>query len=916
MAEEKFQVNIRGELVDIKDTKKFLELYTKPLQDNIQKIKDDKVSINKQEIKCKQFEKSSLKLKDDIKKFIPTDINKHGVFDEKAIFPLGMQESEFWSYISITPKTECRISTSPIALKIDKIASQEMLQSISFNSNINSATEKAGTTNRNLLKPGTFTILKKNNAIESQYKFDNANDVVVGNDANKFSAGYFFVNDKKITLNATDTLNSISEKINALQIGVKSDVEQDSNNKYRIVLRSETIGADNAIKIDDPEITLKIPEQFVKLPEYNTVTVIQGDSLVRIATKINEFNKNTNLYASVLRVDNGKYALILKSEIPGVDNGFKIIDNNNSVFQDVFKDQPVQNPKDAEVIVDGIKITSTTNKLQIYDGIDITLKTPTSKEILFNIKNNLSAIFNGINSFVQSYNEFRQLYESDNKNTKVKNYLKDNMSIKNSFMRIDESLRQIESWDIGISKGKIIVEQKDGDKDVKIEYDNMIEIDADKLIDILDSDIKKLEKACILSFDSSSDKFIEPILKRQIGVNNKPLGTDKIELDFDINLDAITVKSKSSNTFPNGYVINNSDKDKKKFKSGTFFINGSAISLKNGMNLREIVAEINKASQMSRINAVIDSDSNNDSYIRFTEYSGGYGASDDIMYFEKLNLYDPDKVLQDVFSVAITTDDFNVQTLDQVTTDINQSQPLIINSISITPTQNTLQSLINAINEQTSATGVIAKGLLNLQTGKYRLVFDTERLQNINIDNTAGCITSTINVPTSVPMYQQNQEFFDTSMAITSKVTVNGAVYRKSCLFSMSGEDKKSGGSITVINNDNTNMKLENVIIWFVGDQSDKAHIEISQGIIANVLDELDNIFGYQKGNIKPISQVLSAIKDQDKEISRTLKSKEEELKVKSQKTIKELSDARSIMAISETRSKISKYLIKAKDND
>ena len=61
----------------------------------------------------------------------------------------------------------------------------------------------------------------------------------------------------------------------------------------------------------------------------------------------------------------------------------------------------------------------------------------------------------------------------------------------------------------------------------------MIEIDADKLIDILDSDIKKLEKACILSFDSSSDKFIEPILKRQIGVNNKPLGTDKIELDFD-----------------------------------------------------------------------------------------------------------------------------------------------------------------------------------------------------------------------------------------------------------------------------------------------------------------------------------------------------------------------------------------------
>ncbi len=917
MPTEAFKINIKGELVDIKDTKKVVDLLTKPLQEKIQKIKDDQVSINQQKITCKKFEDLNEKLHIDIKKFIPSDINKPGVFDEKAIFPVGIQVADFMSYIDITAKPECQISSSPIIVKIEKIALPEMLQSIGFSSKISNATESGGIINKNLLKPGSFKILQKNNAIESQYKFDNAADVAVGNEVGKFSEGNFFINDKKILLSAGNTLKSICEQINKLKIGVKADVESDTNNKYRIILRSETIGADNVIKIYDPNMVLKTADQFIKLPEYNTVTINQGDSLNRIANKINEFKKSTNLHADVFQIGHGQYSLILKSDIPGIENGFKILDNNNSVFQNVFKDQPVQDPVDAQIIVDGIKITSTTNKLQIYDGIDITLRTPCSKELVFDVQNNFNAIFTAIISFVDNYNAFRQSYEGDKADLKAKNYLKDNIRIKNSFMRIDESLRAIEGFEIGISKGKITVEKRDGDKDIKIEYDQMIELNESKLIEVIQSDPIKVQKAFVESFDSTSENFVTPILRRQIGVNNKPLGTNKIELDLDIKLDAITVKSKSSTAFPNSYVINNHDKDSKKFKSGTFFINGSIISIKEGMHLQDIVYAINQVSQMSRINAVIESDGNNNSYIRFSEYSGAYKASDDWIYFDKLNLHDPNNVLRDVFSVAITTGDFDVLTLNQQTNEINQLQPLAINGINITPHLNTLESLISAINEQTSATGVIAKGVLNLDTNKYRLVFDTEKLQDITIQNT-GCIASTINLPTSIPIYQQNQEFFDTSMAIKSEVIVNDKVYHKSCLFSMSGEDKSSGGSILVINNDNTNMNIENVEVWFVGAQSEHTHISISQGIVGNVLTELDSIFKFQQGysGPKPISKVFSEINDKDRELIQSLQDKEGELTVEAKKIIKKVSAANSKIAISEAYSKMAQYINKAKDND
>ena len=67
MPTEVFKINIKGELVDIKDTKKVVDLLTKPLQEKIQKIKDDQVSINHQKITCKKFEDLNISIRFNIK---------------------------------------------------------------------------------------------------------------------------------------------------------------------------------------------------------------------------------------------------------------------------------------------------------------------------------------------------------------------------------------------------------------------------------------------------------------------------------------------------------------------------------------------------------------------------------------------------------------------------------------------------------------------------------------------------------------------------------------------------------------------------------------------------------------------------------------------------------------------------------
>ena len=211
-----------------------------------------------------------------------------------------------------------------------------------------------------------------------------------------------------------------------------------------------------------------------------------------------------------------------------------------------------------------------------------------------------------------------------------------------------------------------------------------------------------------------------------------------------------------------------------------------------------------------------------------------------------------------------------------------------------------------------------AKAVLDLNTHKYQIRFDTVKLQNISIKNN-DCITG-VSIPSTTPVYQQYQEFFDTSKAIKSKIMINDKLYSKSCLFSIDRDDVSSGGSISVINNDNSNMKLENLEIWFIGNTSSKAHISISQGIAGNVLNELDGMFKFQSSyngsQNRAISTVFSDMDIKAKQLNQELKDKESALQKKEQLLLKKFSTVISKVDRQEVYNDLAKFIAGFKEDN
>ncbi len=66
-----------------------------------------------------------------------------------------------------------------------------------------------------------------------------------------------------------------------------------------------------------------------------------------------------------------------------------------------------------------MNIESITNKIQnIYDGVDITMKSMINKPLMFEIRTDIKSITLSIKEFADKYNELRQAYDIDNSDNK------------------------------------------------------------------------------------------------------------------------------------------------------------------------------------------------------------------------------------------------------------------------------------------------------------------------------------------------------------------------------------------------------------------------------------------------------------------------------------------------------------------
>lgn len=910
MAIKEPRLNINGELVEFRDIKKIIEVLTKKERDKIEAIKKDIVSIDEQKITAKKFQNLANKLRESAVKLTTQDINVESVFKQMIPSPIGMDVGSFVKYLDVKVKPEADVQPTTISVQPTQIAVAERWQSKTFPSKVSSVTEPSSSTTTTLFKAGDFKVLVQNNAVTMTQDFNSkVGSVVAINSSNKFSPGKFYINNKVIELQTGNNLNDICNKINSLDIGIKATVEDNpdpNGSQYKLFLRSEKIGAENNFQIDDPDgVFANLNKNgddwfFDKHNEYKTVSLKPGDTLETIAYKINKFDKETNLRAEVFQLSHGQYSLILKSLSPGLENAFKIIDdtitltgsNNSNIFGSIFnKDVAVSSGKpasvttaqDAKLLVDGFEMQGPTNIFEIYPGIEVTLKSTNASGMTFEIKNDINGILSKVIDLGDKYSLLKQMYVDtipiDRKGEKSQ--FEQTYTIKKAFEDLDNFITSLENLDIGLSKGKLELDKKDGDKTIKHEYEDMIIIDKMKLITAIEEKPQKVMQAFDMSYDSSSKNFIKPIIPTKIGINNQSLGSTRIDLNLKVDLNKTNVKSYSSIVLSDvNNIFDPSGLDKNKFKSGTFWINGSAVTLTSSMSLSQVRNAINSVSNMSRISASISTNSNG-SYISFTQYSGGFKASDDNQKFQEINIFDPNNILQRVFSPKTDTSDFDVSSTSVASNYITPGQNLKINGFDIEmPTSKTLADLVEAINNMEYKTGVNSESIYNTTTGKFYIRFNNRKLSDISFDNSANALT-TITLP-SIESQQAGQYFFDTSNALNSKVEINDSSTNKNCILVMNGSDLKSGGKIKIMNNDNSSLKVDGVEILFIGEGIDETKMTISQGLGSAIVESLDKLLKLQqgyKGSTSGLIELDENIRRRKEDMNKTLENLEKRLK-------------------------------------
>lgn len=903
MSKLDIKFNIDGDFIELKDIDKVIKALTKKQRNEINQLKEDIVSIDEKKIIAKKFEVvGNIKMRESLNKLTSGTIASDSLFKQMIAIPVGIGVEECMKYLDV--KITPGISNKPDRLDIQpiKVGIPSYWQSMSFTSRVSSVTDGVGTINSNHFRAGTVKLLIQDNAISSVQQFNSRVSSIVGG-INNFNPGKFFINNTQINLSIGDSLNDVCNKINNAEIDVKASiVDTNEMPQFKLTLQSKKIGAENSILIDDPngiftQLNNNSGEYFVADPQYTTLTLEVGDKLGDIAYKINKLEKMTNLHADVLETSRGKYILMLKSLTTGINNSFKIIDkditsntdlilngsNSGQVFGDIFNSTisvttatkaSINTPQDAELIINNMKMSSAVNDFDTLNNIHVLVHAPSPAPITIDIQYDINAIFMRINKLVNEYNLFRQIYlDSFSRDTQSKNLQLDKSNVITTALdNITVAFQELTALNIGLSQGMLELETTDkDDKVIKKEYPKMLILDTHQLSNILTDDPDKVRSAFDVSFNSISNNFMQPLFNKSITINHKSLGAKTLDLQLGVNTSEIKVRSYSSIVFSDTTnIVDPTGVNRKQLKTGTFWINSAPIKITNGMSLADVVSAINSVSNMSRISA-----RNNSNYIALNQYTGNFSASDDAMKFQNINIYDPNNILQNVFSSIMQTGSFTENQLPSTGT-------FTINGVSIAA-QSSINDLVHAINDMTNGSAVKAIAIPS-GNNSYYLQFISNALQDINIDNSGGGLGN-ISLPT-VETQQSNQYFFDTSKAVTSSLTFGGQSYGNPIVLIMNGSDLNSGGRLVPLNINQTNMKIDNLEILFIGDASDTTNISISQGLASNIISSLDEIFALYNGYAGSTTRMLqfnNQIDAKKAELENNIQRKEEVLKHKEQ---------------------------------
>lgn len=148
------------------------------------------------------------------------------------------------------------------------------------------------------------------------------------------------------------------------------------------------------------------------------VTLDSGDSLNEVAAKINAVKESSNVEATILKVSDSDFRLIIESTETGTANAITITDSGGDpVFPTTSIWDSTVSAENAQITFNGTTISRDGNSFSdVVDGVTFSLfqETPALTTITADIDKDASAVSTGILEFIDAYNDFRLFYGAQN----------------------------------------------------------------------------------------------------------------------------------------------------------------------------------------------------------------------------------------------------------------------------------------------------------------------------------------------------------------------------------------------------------------------------------------------------------------------------------------------------------------------
>lgn len=717
---------------------------------------------------------------------------------------------------------------------------------------------------------GQYLVNQKDSPSKYSKRFVQAFDlyptVVTINDPHTFHHGTFYINNRAISLKEGDNLVDVAKKINMSNLGVEAKVETvgKTNLKANLVLRSTSFGTEYDYFIDDPNNILvdlanlggDYLEQF---NEYETIQLDKGDSLTTITAKINAFKDKTCLGAELAEVSRGSIRLLLTSTSTGIGNKFEIKDhgiivdgkNPSPTFQRVFQDGTEKDgitpythlviaAQDALLKIDDTELSRSINKISDFrEGLTVILKQATKQPMKVNIISNTEGIVKAVQRFVDQYNDVLKFITKQRHRDENGKLVEGAVLGESDVAKKEESEMRMQATRLvqaGIGLRTIEIPQEIIDDKKEPKYSGILEVDVPTLVGVLNDDVNKVKNVFDYDFESTSPDFAPPISRKNTIITIGALSTTVDSYEIAMDKDKATVKSTRSIGFDNNKAPVVSNKQKKgQFTAGSFYINNRKITIGNDQSLEDIAKAINSISLYSRVSASIVQEGGK-YFLDFKQYSGSDANYTDKIKFEKMFIYDPNRVLNDLFEVQRET----VELGTNLSKKIFNIGTFKLNEVDITMSGHTITDLVNAINGKKAQTRVEAKAILN-DKAKYVIYLTSLKPQALIIDDS---VNNVFNGKLDSVVLGKGNYFWDTSSVFTAKANTSRGAYNKAVKYELADNNDLNSGFISINNLDDSKLKIHDFSLAYVGEsKKETTSIVAKPGIaewLANYIDVLN----------------------------------------------------------------------------